>query len=137
MAGLPKPLKIAPLQPFDTMVYNGDLSSDILSITNYKFWYDAIIENDHELVQETLTVSSAEEKHHLMNGKFVNDGKGLKQVTSTNIWSKDPKKEFVNMEVNRPWHLAAVFGSTDVLRVLYKEGILVHQLNKEGGNIVK
>ena len=29
-----------------------------------------------------------------------------------------------------------MFGTTDVLRVLYREGVKVNQLNKQGGNVI-
>ena len=110
-----------------------------MEISLNQTWYDAIVNNDLESAQTVLEShrGDPEEIDTLLNGGFTDDIKDdLPKTTMKYIWSCNKGEHLANMEINQPWHLAAVFGSTDVLKYLYDEGVNVQQVNESGANII-
>ena len=110
--------------------------TQLLPLRRYKAWYDAITNDDVGEAEAILWAADDAEKHRLINGRLIDDAEHSKQCMMSGVMSANKRRHLVNMDVNRPWHLAAVFASTNVLKKLYEGGVDVEQRNKQGGNIV-
>ena len=108
---------------------------EYLPLTDFGGFFSAIISNDVGSVLETLGAHTGNNKE-LLNGIFVsNDGTDF-GIDSTKVWSKNKHHLMVSTEINRPWHLAAAFGATDVLKILYDNGVDVNSVNVDGANAI-
>ena len=112
--------------------------------SEYKYWREAIVSDDHDLVSRTLDSANWEEKERLLNGYFLeHDG-----------WSQEERlmneashflnriaclvkgKKYLEVSFERPWCLAGACGSLKVLSVMYQHGVQVDQTDRKGSNIL-
>jgi hypothetical protein len=96
-----------------------------LSMDKYQFWFDAICSDDVSVIQEELSSADTNYKQQLLHGKFTESQESPLKAKMKYIWSESGLNEVVQMEINKPWHLAAAYGAKKVLQTFYECGINV------------
>ncbi len=101
----------------------------ILPWPHYAFWLDAIIFDNVEEVETHL--QSAENKNQLLNGT-------LEKSPSFGILNSKivMTGSYTGFTVCKPWCLAGVFQSHNVIASFIKHGVDVLQVDREGNNIL-
>lgn len=97
-------------------------TSDILPYSAYEPYYEALVKNDVEKVEEFLAEASEAERYAMLNGTFDFDG----------------EKHASNVALSRlakPLFAAATMGSVEVIAALLEEGVQILQENKHKENI--
>lgn len=116
-----------------------DKECSLLPLSEYRFWHDAILEDNSEMVSQILFTECRDhnEKHRLLNGEFVDDVIELKIETKMiRVWSEERAREFVDTDITQPLGLAVIHGSMNVIKVFCDNGIDMLQINKQGNNII-
>ena len=102
-----------------------DMSYMTLSIDTYRFWFDALKQDDVEVVYKTLTSATTKETNKLLNGNFDFMENEL-NIPNT----------MGNCGFRKPISLCVIYSSFNILPILIEYGMGLEHCEINGDNIL-
>lgn len=101
------------------------IKEDSLPIDVYRFWFNALAEDNVKLVTHLLSSTSAEERNRLLNGQFdyMEDDLQLADVMG-------------NTTFRNPLSVCVIYASFEVLPVMMEYGVIVDKPDYVGNNLL-
>ena len=102
--------------------------SQLLLGDEYKFWLEALENDDFSTVESTLSESEPTERQLLLNGRF-----NVEKISSRTVVG-DRGRDCVRL--TRPWNICAARGSHAAMTVMLSYGVDVHQKDDRNNNVL-
>ncbi len=102
-----------------------------MDIENYQFWFDALRNKDTDVVLSTLNQADGQELNRLLNGWFEYDNEENNRLHDI---FRDTKKD--EMKATRPFILAGLYGSHDVMLSLLQHGADPYCIEEGDQNLI-
>ena len=105
-------------------------TSPQLELPKYQWWYDAIVNDRHDVIKHHLRSSSTDYKHQLVNGCF-----SQLNLDSFGLNDRDNSFGYETFQVFLPFHLAIAYGaSRETISEFLSHGVDLTLKDHHGNN---
>ena len=122
------------MESLDDMSYVEEMDFQVrnfMSMKEYGFWINAIIEDNIEVIQRELSMKDLHEKNTLLNGQFDS----YEDLESLGIQQKQIV-QFQNGGLFRPWCIVGAYGHISIMQTFIANEVDIFQKDVNNSNII-
>ena len=102
------------------------LEAHILNFNEYEYWYEALRNDDMEVISKELNTRDVNHRARLLNGTFNLD----------EIEKESRNKQMQRFAARDTWHMVVTLCSKETIRLFISKGVNLHTKNDQNYNFV-